>query len=117
MRSDTQTITINVSKEKLFGFLSDPLNLPKWAVGLCKSVHEDADGWIVETKLGEVGLNVVANSDLGIIDYHLSPALPIKIFVYSRVFPNGEWSEYIFTQFQFPLVTDGIFEEQKELLT
>ena len=114
MKSDTQAITINVDQKKLFEFIADPVNLPKWATSLCKSVRADGDVWIMETEMGEVTLNLVTDAKLGVVDFHISPPLPIKIIVNSRILPNGNTSEYIFTQFQIPFMPDSTFEKQKQ---
>lgn len=114
MKSDTQAITIEVDRNELFDFISNPENLAKWATGFCKGIHQDDEQWIVETSMGDVKLRCVSDKELGVVDYYLIPPLPIKVVVHSRILPNGKGSEFIFTQFQIPFMPDGAFERQKE---
>lgn len=116
MQSDTQSITIAVEPKVLFEFLADPMNLPRWAGGLCSSVSAEGSEWIAITELGPVGLRCVKNAELGVIDYHISPPLPIKIAVYSRVIANGTGAEYVFTQFRPAFLPVKIFAKQVESL-
>jgi len=114
MQVDTQAVTINVAPKKLFEFLSNPENLAKWAKGLCKGVYREGNGWAIETDIGRVGLKCLSNAELGVIDYHISPPLPLKIVAYSRVVPNKKGSVFVFTHFQLPLVPEKVFEQQKK---
>ena len=116
MNSDTQSITINASPAKLFDFLTNPENMARWASGLCQSVTKDGDQWLLESKMGQLKLRIVSNKDCGTIDYHITPPLPIKIIAYTRIIPNGQGCEFLFTQFQLPLLPASFFEKQKDSL-
>lgn len=53
MRSNTQRISLSGQSAEVFAFLADPLNLPRWAVGFCRSIRRDGeDRWMVETPSG-----------------------------------------------------------------
>jgi hypothetical protein len=116
MNSDTQSITINVPPAKLFDFLTNPENMARWASSLCQSVTKDGDQWLLESKMGQLKLRIVSNKDCLTIDYHITPPLPIKFVAYTRIIPNGQASEFLFTQFQLPLLPASFFEKQKESL-
>ena len=116
MNSDTQSITINVAPAKLFDFLTNPENLARWASSLCQSVRKDGDQWLLQSKLGDLKLRIVSDKTFGVIDYHISPPLPMKFIAYSRIIPNGQASEFTFTQFQLPLLPASFFEKQKDSL-
>ena len=116
MNCDTQSIMINVAPAKLFDFLANPENLSRWAGSLCQSVRKEGDQWMIESKMGELKLRLVSNKEFGVIDYHIIPPLPMKFVAYSRIVPNGQGSEFIFTQFQLPLLPGSFFEKQKESL-
>lgn len=116
MRSDTQQVAISVDHRQLFAFLADPGNLPKWAVGFCRAIRQDGDRWMVQTPQGEVAVRYVTHPSLGIIDFLLSPGPGIEMTAYSRVLPNGDGSEYIFTQFQAPGMPDDVYEAQVRAL-
>lgn len=116
MRSNTQHITINVDPRTLFDFLADPNNLPRWAVGFCRAIRRDGDHWFVQTSQGEVAVRYVTHADLGVVDFSLSPAPGIEVDAFSRIVPNGDGAEYVFTQFQAPGMPDEAFEAQVSAL-
>jgi hypothetical protein len=116
-RADTQTATLPCSAAQLFDFLSDPENLPRWAVGFCRGIRPNGDEWLVRTAHGEVGLRYVTDRALGVIDYHMSPAPGVEATAFSRVVPNGDGAVYVFTQLQPPGMPDGVFAGQATALT
>ncbi|MHC4636284.1 MAG: SRPBCC family protein [Planctomycetota bacterium] len=112
MKADTQMITINVEAEKLFEFVSNPENLAKWEVDICNGIRKIGEDWLVETAIGDLKLKVVSDANTGVVDYHLTPPLPIRVSLFTRVLKNGLASEFIVTHFQLPLIPN--FEKQKD---
>jgi len=110
VRSDTQTVTIEAHAVQVFEFLADPENLPRWAVGFCRSIRRAGGRWIAQTAQGDVGIRYVTDPTLGVIDFCISPAPGAEVVAYSRVVPNGDGAEYVFTQFQAPGMPDHVFE-------
>jgi hypothetical protein len=43
LRADTQTISIEAAQSKVFGFLKEPGNLPRWAVGFARAVRKEGE--------------------------------------------------------------------------
>ena len=118
-RSDTGTVTIAAPASDVFAFVADPENLPRWAVGFCRAIRRDgaAPGrWIVTTAQGDLPIRYVTEPTLGVIDFYLAPAPGVEAAAYSRVVPNGEGAEYVFTQFQAPGMSDAVFERQVRAL-
>lgn len=118
-RSDTQTAPLSTTPDQAFDFIANPENLPRWAVGFCQSIQRDnvnADRWTVTTPHGEVGLRYVTDRATGVIDFHLSQPSGATGVAYSRVLPNGEGAEYLFTQMQTPEMPDAVFDAQVEAL-
>ena len=116
MHADTQTITCPVSFEEAFSFLAQPENLPRWAVGFARGIRREGDDWIVQTAQGEMPVRVVADAQRGTIDFHMKAATGIEAIAYSRVLPNDSSTEYVFTQFQMPGMTDEVFAGQRAAL-
>ena len=52
--SRTLSISINCHSAKVYEFVSNPANLPKWAMAFCKSVTKSNDGWIMDTPGGSM---------------------------------------------------------------
>jgi hypothetical protein len=116
MRSDTQSVTLPADHAEVFDFLANPENLPQWAVGFCRSIRRDGDGWLVDTGHEEVPMRFTTDATLGVIDFHFSPAPGVDAVARSRVVPNDDDSEYLFTQFQTPDMPDEVFEAQRTTL-
>jgi uncharacterized membrane protein len=118
-RSDTRAVTINAPATDVFAFIADPENLPRWAVGFCRAIrhHSENDGlWIVTTAQGDAVVRYVTDSARGTVDFYLSPAPGVEAAAFSRVVPNGEGAEYVFTQFQAAGMADEVFERQVHAL-
>jgi hypothetical protein len=114
-RSDTRAIGIPAPASEVFAFIADPENLPRWAVGFCRSIRRDdsaADRWIASTPQGDVAIRYVADQALGVIDFYFSPAANVETAAFSRVLPNAAGAEYVFTQFQETGMTDHVFDAQ-----
>lgn len=116
MRSDTKTVSIDADPKKVVRFLSDPRNLPRWAVGFAKNVREDGGRWFVGTGTGEMGIRVTSDQPTGVVDFWISPAPEVEVLAASRVIPRGCRSEYTFTQFQAPNMPDDVFEKSVKAL-
>ena|SRR5881296_4548695 len=116
MRVDTQTITIDADPREVFQFVARPENLPQWARAFCQAIRPDGDVWVVSSPQGEVRVRYRTELALGVIDFYLSPAPGIEALAASRVLPNGNGAEYVFTQFQTPGMPDDVFTRQVHAL-
>lgn len=114
--ADTQTVTIPASSLEAFAYLAEPENLPRWAVGFARGIRRDGEGWVVQTAQGEMPIRYVTDEERGTIDFHMTVAPGVEIVAYSRILPNGEGAEYLFTQFQFPGMPDEVFAGLKTAL-
>jgi Polyketide cyclase / dehydrase and lipid transport len=111
MRADTKSVSIDATPAKVFQFLADPQNLPRWAVGFAQAIRPDGSGWVVTTSGGPIALQIDADGRHGVVDYHLSPAPGVEWLAASRVVARGKGSEYMFTQFQASAMPDATFEQ------
>ena len=68
---DVQGIEITAPRRKVFEFLRDPANLPRWAHAFALAGDGRAR---LETPAGavDVGLGVTADAETGIVDWHLA---------------------------------------------
>jgi carbon monoxide dehydrogenase subunit G len=88
MMNDTQMIRIEVEPKEVVNFLSDPANLPRWAIGFAASVEQTADGWVVTTASGDrLQIELVSNESAGTVDFVMSPAPGVTVTAWSRVVP------------------------------
>ena len=111
MRSDTRTATITAAPMDVLAFVGNPANLPRWAIGFARDVSRDDGRWIVSTGQGEIPISIDVNEDAGTVDFRMEVGPNREAVAYSRVVPNGDRSEYTFTQFQAPGVPDERFEQ------
>jgi len=117
MRSDTQSVSVHGDAVEVFSFLADPGNLPRWAVGFCRAIRHDTErGWMVETSTGEVPIRYVTHAECGTLDFYMQVAPGVELAAYSRVVPNGDEAEYVFTQMQAPGMPDSMFDRQVSAL-
>lgn len=68
---DVQGIEINASPRRVFAFLKDPANLPRWAHAFVSVGEGHAR---LETPAGavDIGLRVFAHDESGVVDWHLT---------------------------------------------
>lgn len=116
MRTDTMSTFIQAAPAKVVEFLGNPQNLPRWAVGFAKAVRTENGKWFVTTGAGEVGVRIEADSRSGAVDFVMSPLPGVEMAARSRAVANGDGTEYIFTQFQFPDMPDEVFEKNVKAL-
>jgi hypothetical protein len=115
-RSAIKYVDIQSAPEKVFDFLSDPLNWPQYAVINLLSVSAGHNGWFnAVTKFGEGQIRVEGVSEFGILDHEWKdPQANWKVF--SRVVPNGDGSTVMMTLFQPPVMNDAQFDEAMKLM-
>ena len=94
-RCETRSISIAAPPEAVLAVVADVRRLPEWAE-FARAVRPDGDGWIVDTGAGDLRIDVRVAPELGTVDL-LRGDPPRGAF--SRVLPNGDGSEYLFTLF------------------
>jgi Polyketide cyclase / dehydrase and lipid transport len=113
MRTSTQSVRIDAGPGQVFELVSDLARLPRWAIGFAKEIRRENGDWIVTTRSGdEVSIRVEADAALGVVDYFMSPAPGEELPARTRVLPNEDGAEYVFTMFQPPGMPDATFDAQ-----
>ena len=109
-KSTTKTIDISDEPQRVFEFLSNPLNWPQFAIVNLKSIKAEKNGWFgIVSKNGEGKLKLMPNKEYGILD-HIWEDSQATWKVFMRVIPNGDGSSLIVTFFQPPRVDNDAFE-------
>lgn len=116
MKSKTLSISINRALDEVYGFVSNPENLPKWAKALCRSVRESNGDWIVETPQGGMKIRFADLNDFGVLDHSVEVTPGVQVYVPMRVVRNGSGSEVIFTVFRQEGMSDDKFDEDVHLV-
>jgi Polyketide cyclase / dehydrase and lipid transport len=100
-RSETRSIAIAAAPEVVLDYVADARTLPEWAPAFTRSVRAEGEHWRVDAGL----IDLRVSRERGTVD--IVAASDPKRGVYTRVVPNGDGSQYLFTQF-FP---DGTPED------
>lgn len=116
MKAHTETITIQADPTMVHRFVAKVENLPQWAVVFCQKIRREGANWIVTTPGGDLTIRYDADSKTGVVDMYTSAARGAEDAAYSRVIPNGNGSEYVFTFFQAPDIADEDFARQSAAL-
>lgn len=113
--SITKTISINAPVSKVFAFVANLANWPKWAIANVVAVKPGSgEWWATETRTGLGRLRIKADEASGILDYDLVSS-GVQWSVSARVVPKGEGSEFTLTFSQPPSATKDAFEKQAGL--
>ena len=96
--------------DEVYGYASEPANLPRWAPGLGSSVEKVDGRWFVETSMGRVGFAFVPRNDLGVLDHDVT--LPTGEVAHNpmRVIADGSGCEVVFTLRRRPGMSDAEFD-------
>jgi hypothetical protein len=116
LASRTLSISIERHPNKVYEFVSNPENIPKWAKGLGKSVRKQGTYWIVDTPQGPMKFRFVERNNFGVLDHYVTTASGIDVYVPMRVLANGTGSEVLFTVFRLPDMTDEKYAEDMKLV-
>ena len=113
------SISIARSPKDVYGFASDPANLPEWASGLSGStITQKDDVWLADSPMGAVQVRFAPHNEFGVIDHDVTlPDGKTVIHNPLRVLRNHEGSEVIFTLFRQPDVSDKNFQHDFDMVT
>ena len=117
MSSRTVTAVLDAPREQVFDYLSQVVNLPKWASEFARELrYEDGKAKVVNG-LGEFYVSIDADRDTGVIDMYAGPTETELALFPTRVvaLPAGG-SAFSFTMFQGAEMPDELFESQYQSL-
>ena len=109
------TTTIHRTPADVYAFASKPQNLPLWAAGLARSeVKKQGDEWVAQAPFGKVIIRFAPANKLGVLDHDVQLESGVVVHNPMRVVPNGEGSEFSFTLFQQPGMSQQQFDEDAQ---
>jgi hypothetical protein len=117
MQTRTVTAILDASKDRVFRYLSQVENLPRWATEFARELrYEDGKAKVVNG-LGEFFFSIDADPRTGVIDMYTGPTEEELSLFPTRVveLPEGR-SAYSFTMFQTPGMPDELFDSQYQAL-
>jgi uncharacterized protein YndB with AHSA1/START domain len=114
LRAETHSISIDAPPDTVLNVVADPRNLPRWAPAFARAVRPDGDGWVIDSRAGEVRRIVRVSSEHRTVDL-LAETNPDR-GAFSRVLPNGRGSEYLFTLFFSDGTDEAAIERQMAIV-
>ena len=113
MTSRIVTAVLPAPKERVFGYLADVENLPRWATDFARELKVVDGRHKVVNGLGEFFFEIRADAASGVIDMLAGPTDDALALFPTRVVALGDdTSAYTFTMFQQPGMPDDLFESQ-----
>ncbi len=111
MNSITETCVVCAPIDKVFGFLSNIENIPKWATKFVKKLTLVDGKYMALTPIGDVFIRVDANQKAGLIDIYAGSTEDSMTPAYMRVIslPNNS-TAVMFTFFQYDSTPDAVWE-------
>jgi hypothetical protein len=116
LSSRTLSVSIRYSPGKVYEFVTNPENLPKWAQGLGQSVRKQGPDWMVDTPQGPMKIRFADKNRFGVMDHYVTTPAGVEVYVPMRVLANGSGSEVIFTLFRLPDMSDEKYAEDMRLV-
>jgi uncharacterized protein YndB with AHSA1/START domain len=94
-RAETRSVSIAAPPAAVLALVADPQRLPEWAPAFARGVQPDGDEWLIDTREGQARITVRVSPEHGTVD--LLRATDPTRGAFSRVVPNRDGSEYLFT--------------------
>jgi hypothetical protein len=117
MRSRTVTAVFPAAPERVFGYMSDIENLPRWATEFARELKVVDGRHVVVNGLGEFVFEIRADESSGVVDMFAGPTEDeLGVFPTRVVGLPGGGSAYTFTMFQAAGMPDELFDSQYESL-
>ncbi len=111
MNSVTETCVVSVSADKVFEFLSNIENVPKWATKFIKKLTQVDGKYKALTPIGEVFIRFDTDKKAGLIDIYAGPVEEGMTPAYMRIIslPNNS-TAVMFTFFQYDTTPNAVWE-------
>ncbi len=108
-------VGIEAPPERVYAFVAEPANMPRWAPNFGHTITPEGDHWIMHTAQGPVPVRFAPPNALGVVDHWVR--LPGgEIHNPMRVVANGAGSVLTFTLFRQEGWTDAQFDEDSALV-
>ena len=106
---------IQAPAERVYAFVAEPRNMPRWAPNFGHAITPAGDHWIMHTAEGPVPVRFAPPNELGVLDHWVT--LPGgEIHNPMRVVPNGTGSVLTFTLWRQEGWTEAQFDEDAALV-
>lgn len=116
--STALTLSVFIAKPyaEVYGFLSQPENLPQWAQGLGQGIEKCGDAWKIRTPAGAVSMTFADENAYGVLDHTVHLPDGNEVYVPMRVVGHGAGSEVMLTLFRQSGMSDADYERDAQLV-
>ncbi|ARU28173.1 SRPBCC family protein [Cellvibrio sp. PSBB006] len=105
------SIYINRSPHETYEYASNPEYLSNWASGLAQAdIVRDGDEWVAKAPFGEARISFAEPNSFGVMDHDVKMESGVTVHNAMRVIPNGNGSEFLFSLFLRPGMSEEEFE-------
>ncbi|MFC3198203.1 hypothetical protein ACFOET_11330 [Parapedobacter deserti] len=104
------SISINKPADEVYSYASNPENWPAWT-NFIQSVVKENSTWFAVSDLGRIKVEFVPDNNFGIIDHWVTLTDGTIVYNPMRVIENNQGSEFVFTLFRMPYMTEEAFEQ------
>jgi uncharacterized protein YndB with AHSA1/START domain len=108
-------IAIDAPAERVYAYVAEPRNLPRWAPNFGHQITPEGEHWIMHTAEGPVPVRFAPPNELGVLDHWVRLG-DVELHNPIRVVPNGAGSVLTFTLFRQAGWTDAQFDEDEGLV-
>jgi hypothetical protein len=118
MTRESRHLSVYIDRpvSEVYGYASDPANLPQWAPGLGSSVVEVDGTWFVETAEGRARVTFAPDNAYGVLDHEILTPSGSAVYVPLRAIGDGDGCEVVFTLRRSAGMTDAEFERDAALV-
>jgi hypothetical protein len=110
------SVSIQRSADDVYAFVSNPLNLPQWALGLSTTITKVDDQWEADSPMGKVTLKFAEPNMFGVADHAVTLASGQTFQNPMRAIPNGDGCELMFTLFRQPEMSNQDYAKDAETI-
>ena len=113
----TKTVFVKCPAKKLFDFLANAENWPRWAVHNVQAVRPSSDGWwLMDTPRGPGRLSIRPDARMGVVDHEFIDAQEGRWTVPTRVVAVGDGALLLMTFAKPDALPDEAFRQGMRLL-
>jgi hypothetical protein len=106
-----KSIAVAISPEKLFDYLMDGTNWPKWASYTAKAARaKGPNTWVFESIAGPLTVTMKGDRATGVFDHTVSDSSGNSLLIPGRVMPAGGGAAFVLIFTRLPGVSDSQFE-------
>jgi hypothetical protein len=112
--AQTRSIAIAAPPPAVLQLLADGARLPEWAPRFASAARPEGDDWLIDSAGQEFRIRIKTSPDHGTVDF--VSADDEQVGAFTRVIPNTEGSEFLFTLLFGPGTDQVAIDAQMEVV-